>query len=123
MYTINHELREKVEKLERQNLELRREAEKVPQLEEQVRAMRQEVSAYQTLQLFRDSSGGELKRELYKMAARIEELEERVKEQDGEQGSKQFRMTSTTLQRQEEEEEEAKSSSDDERYLYEIEET
>ncbi|CAD8068292.1 unnamed protein product [Paramecium sonneborni] len=74
LYDINYNLREKIDKLEKQNVEYRIIADRVPFLEEQLQDMRSKISAYESLIIFKDSPDVELRKHIFALTQELEKL-------------------------------------------------
>ncbi|CAK73859.1 unnamed protein product (macronuclear) [Paramecium tetraurelia] len=74
LYDINSNMREKIDKLEKQNVEYRLIAERVPFLEEQLQDMRSKISAYESLIIFKDSPDNELRKHIFALTQELEKL-------------------------------------------------
>ncbi|CAD8163766.1 unnamed protein product [Paramecium pentaurelia] len=74
LYEINSNMRDKIDKLEKQNVEYRLIAERVPFLEEQLQDMRQKISAYESLIIFKESPDNELRKHIFALTLELEKL-------------------------------------------------
>ncbi|CAD8148870.1 unnamed protein product [Paramecium octaurelia] len=74
LYEINSNNREKIDSLEKQNVEYRNIADQVPFLEEQLQDMRSKISAYESLIIFKDSPAEELRKHICALTQELQRL-------------------------------------------------
>ncbi|CAK93294.1 unnamed protein product (macronuclear) [Paramecium tetraurelia] len=124
LYEINSNNREKIDGLEKQNVEYRNIADQVPFLEEQLQDMRSKISAYESLIIFKDSPGEELRKHINALTQELQRLKcndsnfENYEAVDNQINQSKFQNTQTTfIQQLPQAESDNENKEDDDKYF------